>query len=148
MLGEDRDGKKSLWLVIAFAVVMRALVSSSYYSGENLPPKFGDFECHRHWMELTHHAPVHTWYTDGPLMNYTYWPMDYPPLCAYTHWFWSQIIAVVQPDAIKLQGSYGYSSQTYRATMRAILIVAEMLVFVPAAIMVIRSLYPKQSKTT
>jgi len=113
-----------------------------------MPPKFGDFECHRHWMEFTHHAPVHTWYTDGPLMNYTYWPMDYPPLCAYTHWFWSQIIAIVQPDAIKLQGSYGYSSQTYRAVMRAILIVAEMLVFVPAAIMLIRTLYPKQSKTT
>ena len=89
ILGDDKSSKKFLWLVIAFSVAMRAAVGQSYYSGEDMPPKFGDFECHRHWMEFTHHAPVETWYTDGPLMNYTYWPMDYPPLCAYTHWFWS-----------------------------------------------------------
>jgi hypothetical protein len=102
VLGDDRSGRKFLYIVITFSVVMRALVGLSYYSGENMPPKYGDFECHRHWMEFTHHAPVHTWYTDGPLMNYTYWPMDYPPLCAYTHWFWSHIINLVEPNAIKL----------------------------------------------
>lgn len=81
-------------------------------------------------------------------MNYTYWPMDYPPLCAYTHWFWSQIISVVQPDAIKYLSSYGYSSPAYRTIMRIFLILSELIVFVPAAILVLEKLYPRTSKTT
>lgn len=92
-----------LLFVLGFSTILRVVVGLSYYSGEDMPPKFGDFECHRHWMEFTHHAPVREWYTDGPLMNYSYWPMDYPPLCAYTHWAWSQVIEVVEPNAIKLQ---------------------------------------------
>lgn len=96
----DKKGTTLLVLVLVFSTILRAVVGLSYYSGEDMPPKFGDFECHRHWMTITHHTPVREWYTDGPLMNYSYWPMDYPPLCAYTHWLWSQIIDVVEPNAI------------------------------------------------
>ena len=77
----------TLATVIMIAIFVRALTGLSLYSGENAPPMFGDFECHRNWMETTYHYPVIEWYTNGAHMNMTYWPMDYPPLCAYTHWF-------------------------------------------------------------
>ena len=85
--------RQSLILILLIAVLIRSCVGLSPYSGEGIAPKFGDFECHRHWMETTFHYPVNKWYSDGEHMNITYWPMDYPPLCAYTHWFMANIVA-------------------------------------------------------
>lgn len=31
------------------------------HTGANTPPKFGDFECQRHWMEITYHLPSYDW---------------------------------------------------------------------------------------
>ena len=78
------------------------------YSGWNNAPKYGDFECHRHWMEVTHNLPIEKWYTESEHNNSTYWPIDYPPLCAYYHYAFSQIIALIEPQAIKLGQSNGY----------------------------------------
>ncbi len=138
----EQKGKASLTFVMLIAVLIRALVSTNYYSGENDPPKFGDFECHRFWMETTHHFPPTQWYVNGPHMNTTYWPMDYPPLCAYAHWAMSQIVAVVTPQAIQLQSSFGYSSEHYRSLMRLALIVLEVVILIPAVIKLLDLLHP------
>ena len=87
LLEQHLSEKQTLVLALGIVTLIRACVGLSPYSGEGVAPKFGDFECHRFWMETTHHYPPSQWYVDGHHMNITYWPMDYPPLCAYSHWF-------------------------------------------------------------
>lgn len=94
--------KQQLYMILVIAVLVRACIGLSPYSGENTPPKYGDFECHRMWMEITSNMPVHTWYTDSKYMNTTYWPMDYPPLCAYTHYAMAKVVNLITPEAIVL----------------------------------------------
>ncbi len=74
------------YLVLLIALLFRVSMSANPYSGENTPPNFGDFECHRVWMEVTYNLPASQWYNDTPYSNSSYWPIDYPPLCAYTHY--------------------------------------------------------------
>lgn len=45
-------------------------------------PMHGDFEAQRHWMEITTHLPVSSWY----FYDLPYWGLDYPPLTAYHSW--------------------------------------------------------------
>lgn len=52
-------------------------------TGMATPPKYGDYEAQRHWMEMTLGTPVRLWYTDGPNNDPAYWPLDYPPLSGY-----------------------------------------------------------------
>lgn len=47
------------------------------------PPKFGDYEAQRHWMEITTNLPMQQWYRDGLHNDPSYWPLDYPPLSAF-----------------------------------------------------------------
>jgi alpha-1,3-glucosyltransferase len=42
----------------------------------------GDFEAQRHWMEITTHLPMSTWY----FYDLQWWGLDYPPLTAYHSW--------------------------------------------------------------
>ena len=140
--------KETLLVVLLLATLVRGLVGLSPYSGEKTPPHFGDFECHRFWMETTHHFPPRLWYVDGPHMNSSYWPMDYPPLSAYSHWAMSQVIAKIEPNATVLGQSYGHESMLYRAFMRNVLIILELVIMVPAVMKLLVLLYPKQSTTT
>ena len=87
MIDQYLTEKQSLVLILLVATLVRACVGLSPFSGEGVAPKFGDYECHRFWMETTFHYPAKLWYQDGMHMNITYWPMDYPPLCTYSHWF-------------------------------------------------------------
>lgn len=34
----------------------------AHSAGEQAPPKFGDYEAQRHWMEITLHTPLLKWY--------------------------------------------------------------------------------------
>ena len=54
--------------------------------GHQDPPKFGDYEAQRHWMEITTNLEITEWYKNNSANNVTYWPLDYPPLTAYHHW--------------------------------------------------------------
>lgn len=135
-------------MILLIAVLIRSCVGLSPYSGEGIAPKFGDFECHRHWMETTFHYPLNKWYADGDHMNITYWPMDYPPLCAYTHWFMANVVSKFEPNAIKLTSSYGYNSSLYRSIMRTALIILELIALVPPLLKLLVALYPKASTTT
>ena len=46
------------FLIIAFAILLRWLVSMGPYSGKGKAPLFGDYEAQRHWMEITVNLPV------------------------------------------------------------------------------------------
>lgn len=51
-------------LVVAtclFAVLVRLATGTWGYSGEGRPPKYGDYEAQRHWMEITVHLPPRQW---------------------------------------------------------------------------------------
>ena len=43
------------------AVLFRSCVSLHGYSGEGVPPMYGDFEAQRHWMEVTVNLPPAAW---------------------------------------------------------------------------------------
>ena len=129
--------------MILLITLVRALTGLNPYSGQGTPPMYGDFECHRFWMETTHHYPPRLWYVDGKHMNTSYWPMDYPPLCAYAHWGLSQILAPIWPQALKLTNSYGEEHRFFVTFMRNTLIFLELVVLVPAAIKLLVLLYPK-----
>ncbi|KAK9272590.1 hypothetical protein L1049_002964 [Liquidambar formosana] len=43
----------SFMCIAVFAFLMRVVVSPHPYSGANNPPKYGDYEAQRHWMEIT-----------------------------------------------------------------------------------------------
>ncbi len=54
----------------------------SLFIGEKTPPKFGDYEAQRHFMEIAVNLPIAQWYRYDP----SYWGLDYPPLTAYHSW--------------------------------------------------------------
>ena len=43
---------------LLFGLLLRWAVAQFPYSGEGKSPKFGDYEAHRHWMEITHNLPI------------------------------------------------------------------------------------------
>ena len=71
--------------------MLRIAISFAPYSGfyNHSPPEgqyqWGDFECHRSWLAQTYYKPLNEWYTDTEFSSKAYWPMDYPPVCAYLH---------------------------------------------------------------
>jgi hypothetical protein len=95
--GEGLRGDLLLLITLAiFQVLVRSGVGLSDWSGKyNAKPSvgapWGDMECHRTWFSITKELPYQEWYSDTPWSNVTYWPLDYPPLCAYFHSFVSTI---------------------------------------------------------
>jgi len=43
---------------VIVGIFLRWVVAIFPYSGEGKPPKFGDFEAQRHWMEITLNLPI------------------------------------------------------------------------------------------
>ncbi|KAL8710660.1 MAG: hypothetical protein Q9225_007256 [Loekoesia sp. 1 TL-2023] len=106
------------------------------YSGFNTPPMHGDFEAQRHWMEITMHLPVSQWY----FYDLQYWGLDYPPLTAYHSWLLGKIGSIINPEWFALDSSRGFEDQLLKVYMRATVLVSEYLVYIPAAIILIRKL--------
>ena len=52
---------KMLALLVALALALRVSVGLGPYSGAGDPPKFGDYEAQRHWMELAIHLEPSEW---------------------------------------------------------------------------------------
>ncbi len=50
----------------------RAHSTSGGYSGAGTPPRWGDFEAQRHWMELTQGVPLGQWYS----WDLDWWGLD------------------------------------------------------------------------
>ena len=80
---KQTDGQHlALILTYIFAALVKWCIGLNGYSGAGVPPKFGDFEAQRHWLEITAHLPVREWYH----YDLKWWGLDYPPLTAYHSW--------------------------------------------------------------
>ena len=96
--------------------------------GEGDKPKYGDFEAHRHWFELTNNLNITDWYSNSEINPQSYWPIDYPPVCAYFHFILGKITGLVYPEAIKLK-NWGFESAGFKIYMRFTVIFSELLFF-------------------
>ncbi|EGD74219.1 hypothetical protein PTSG_06230 [Salpingoeca rosetta] len=128
----------SWWLVaavVAAGVCLRALVGLGGHSGFGNPPMHGDFEAQRHWMEITYHTPVKEWYFNTTNNDLQYWGLDYPPLTAYHSWVCGWLAHnVLNPTWVALHASRGAESGEVRLFMRSMALLADVLVFLPAAV--------------
>lgn len=137
---------RQLLLLATIALILRWCVSLSPHSGQSQPPMYGDFEAQRHWMEITYHVPPGDWYRDTPDNRLQYWGLDYPPLSAYHSWLCGAIAHnLVDASYVELHGSRGLESEPVRRYMRATVLAADLLLLVPAAIVVAWSLYASDS---
>jgi alpha-1,3-glucosyltransferase len=96
--------------IALFAILIRFLVSLYPYSGFKTPPKFGDFEAQRHWMEITINLPIREWYRNGTNNDLSYWGLDYPPLTAYQSWIHGVFLRFFHPASVSLFTSRGHES--------------------------------------
>ena len=76
-------------------LALRLLTFNAPHSGYNDPPRFGDFQAHRHWMFLTNTLPIHQWYLHNNSHTYNnistpQWVLDYPPVTAYAHFLYGK----------------------------------------------------------
>ncbi|KAK9404183.1 dolichyl pyrophosphate Man9GlcNAc2 alpha-C3-glucosyltransferase [Crotalus adamanteus] len=127
------------WILITITVllglIVRWTVSLGPYSGAGKPPMYGDYEAQRHWQEITYNLPVKHWYFNTSDNNLQYWGLDYPPLTAYHSLLCAYVAKLINPSWITLHTSRGYESQSHKLFMRASVLVADMLVYIPAVIL-------------
>ncbi|XP_028666773.2 dolichyl pyrophosphate Man9GlcNAc2 alpha-1,3-glucosyltransferase [Erpetoichthys calabaricus] len=127
------------WSFVALSgllsLIVRWTVSLSSYSGAGKPPMFGDYEAQRHWQEVTFNLPIHKWYFNSTDNNLLYWGLDYPPLTAYHSLLCAYVAHLVNPDWVALKSSHGYESQAHKLFMRATVLAADLIVYIPAVFM-------------
>jgi len=119
-------------LVFAVSVFARLLVASHPHSGENDPPRFGDYEAQRHWMEITIHTPLREWYVGTTHNDLGYWGLDYPPLTAYQSWVYGKVLHRIDPAIVSLTTSRGHESYGSKLLMRYTVIVSDIAFLLPA----------------
>ncbi|XWS30700.1 hypothetical protein CRYUN_Cryun23aG0009800 [Craigia yunnanensis] len=141
--GEDYDpwwwlmhkGIKALFLCISiFALLIRVAIGLHPYSGANTPPKFGDYEAQRHWMEITLNLPVKDWYRNSSVNDLSYWGLDYPPLTAYQSYIHGVFLKTFDPDSVVLFTSRGHESYLGKFLMRWTVLSSDVLIFFPSVL--------------
>ncbi|PGH08051.1 alpha-1,3-glucosyltransferase [Blastomyces parvus] len=128
----------SQWVVLPLILMVVGLfrwsVSLWGYSGQSIPPMYGDFEAQRHWMEITSHLPIASWY----FYDLQWWGLDYPPLTAYHSWLLGKIGSIIDPSWFALDDSRGIEGPLLKVYMRATVVVSEYLVYIPAVVIFLR----------
>ena len=112
-----------------FVILIKILVGQYGYSGEHDPPKYGDFEAQRHWMELTLYLPTADWYTNSKLNKENYWPLDYPPLSGYHSLLLGKILNIFIPESVEFKFSHGYETKNFKIIMRLFALISDILIF-------------------
>lgn len=120
--------------VCCLALLVRCATSLHPYSGAGTPPMYGDYEAHRHWMEVTVNLNIGEWYAASADNDLQYWGIDYPPLSAYLSWVVGQLAARTHPQLVALHTSRGHESAPTKLLMRSSVLVVDALVFFPAAL--------------
>lgn len=108
------------------------------HAGEHDPPMYGDYEAQRHWMEITLNVPIRDWYTNTADNDLSYWGLDYPPISAYASYLFGKFIQLVEPNAVRLHKSRGHESPRSRIAMRLTVIFADLVLFFPALLLLVR----------
>ncbi|CAD6981437.1 unnamed protein product [Tilletia controversa] len=132
-MARERKGTRDLMIIgILAAGWLRWVVGTGGWSGRGMPPKFGDFEAQRHWIELTLHLPYDQWY----LYDLQYWGLDYPPLSGWLS-LWCGKLASWFPalDAsFALFSSRGAEAQPLPSFMRLTVLLCDAFIYVPAVL--------------
>ncbi|XP_010316337.1 probable dolichyl pyrophosphate Man9GlcNAc2 alpha-1,3-glucosyltransferase isoform X3 [Solanum lycopersicum] len=118
--------------ITLFAILVRIAVSIHPYSGAGTPPKYGDYEAQRHWMEITLNLPVKEWYRNSTVNDLKYWGLDYPPLTAYQSYIHGLFLRYFDPQSVELYTSRGYESYIGKLLMRWTVLLSDVLIFFPA----------------
>lgn len=127
-------------LIVGAAVLIRIIVGAHSYSGANDPPRFGDYEAQRHWMEITLNTPLQEWYVNTTDNDLDYWGLDYPPGSAYQSLVHGMMVRAIEPGAVALLSSKGYESRTSKAAMRATVLLSDVLIMFPACMLALSAL--------
>uniref|UniRef100_A0A250Y172 Alpha-1,3-glucosyltransferase n=1 Tax=Castor canadensis TaxID=51338 RepID=A0A250Y172_CASCN len=129
--------EKCYWMtvVVLIGLTVRWTVSLNSYSGAGKPPMFGDYEAQRHWQEITFNLPLKQWYFNNSDNNLQYWGLDYPPLTAYHSFLCAYVAKFINPDWIALHTSRGHESQEHKLFMRATVLIADLLIYIPAVVL-------------
>lgn len=77
--------------------------------------------------------PVHQWYFNGTHNDLNWWGLDYPPLTAYHSLVCGAVAHAIGPEWVALDTSHGIETPGVRLFMRLTALVADILLFVPAA---------------
>ena len=125
---QQRQSPSLVWAAVSIGLLVRHACSLHPYSGEHDAPRYGDYEAHRHWMEITHHLPLKQWYA----YDTEYWGLDYPPLMAYIEKILGFLSHAYDPASVALDSSRGYEEIHHRAFMRFTVLVVDALVAVSA----------------
>uniref|UniRef100_A0AAY5EXR6 Alpha-1,3-glucosyltransferase n=1 Tax=Electrophorus electricus TaxID=8005 RepID=A0AAY5EXR6_ELEEL len=124
------------WSLVSMCVLLglttRWAVSFNSYSGASKPPMFGDYEAQRHWQEVAYNLPVHEWYLNTTDNNLSYWGLDYPPLTAYHSLLCAYVAKLINPAWVELHTSRGYESSSHKLFMRTTVLIADILLYIPA----------------
>lgn len=100
----------SFLCIAVFAFLVRVAVSFHPYSGAGNPPKYGDYEAQRHWMEITLNLPAKEWYHNSTINDLNYWGLDYPPLTAYQSYVHGLFLRTFHSETVSLFTSRGHES--------------------------------------
>ncbi|XP_029284686.1 dolichyl pyrophosphate Man9GlcNAc2 alpha-1,3-glucosyltransferase [Cottoperca gobio] len=122
-------------LCVLLGVTVRWGVSLNSYSGAEKPPMFGDYEAQRHWQEVTYNLPLKDWYFNTTENDLNYWGLDYPPLTAYHSLICAFVAKKINPEWVELHKSRGYESEAHKLFMRATVLVADLLIYIPAVVL-------------
>ncbi|KAM5256422.1 dolichyl pyrophosphate Man9GlcNAc2 alpha-1,3-glucosyltransferase [Ctenodactylus gundi] len=125
------------WMTVAvlLGLTVRWAVSLHSYSGAGKPPMFGDYEAQRHWQEVTFNLPTEQWYVNSSDNNLQYWGLDYPPLTAYHSLLCAHVAQLINPDWVALHMSRGHESPAHKLFMRATVLIADLLIYIPAVVL-------------
>jgi alpha-1,3-glucosyltransferase len=128
-----RSTSTSIALVLLLGLFLRCCIGLGPHSGYNIPPRFGDFEAQRHWMEITLHLPIEEWYGGKHKWNdLQYWGLDYPPLTAYHSKLCGKVLNWTLPESVQLGISRGNETLQTRSWMRALALISDLLTYFPA----------------
>uniref|UniRef100_A0A7S1XQQ6 dolichyl-P-Glc:Man9GlcNAc2-PP-dolichol alpha-1,3-glucosyltransferase n=1 Tax=Phaeomonas parva TaxID=124430 RepID=A0A7S1XQQ6_9STRA len=148
-ISSSGGGGLMVWLLVAMVgLALRHFVSLYPHSGRHNPPMYGDYEAQRHWMEVTWNLPVRDWYFDTPENDLQYWGLDYPPLSAFFALGVGRVSAWFEPASVELGASRGYDTPAHRAFMRASVYLTDLVVYLPAALLLARLLFPEARVST
>ncbi|XP_068314030.1 probable dolichyl pyrophosphate Man9GlcNAc2 alpha-1,3-glucosyltransferase [Pyrus communis] len=131
--------------IALFSLLVRVAVSLHPYSGAGNPPKYGDFEAQRHWMEITLNLPIKDWYRNSTVNDLTYWGLDYPPLTAYQSYVHGLFLRFFSPESVALFASRGHESYLGKLLMRWTVLSSDALVFFPAVLYFVLVYYAGQN---
>jgi len=127
-------------VAVSVCVVLRWAVALGAHSGQGRPPLFGDYEAQRHWQEITLHLPLPEWYRNTSANDLSYWGLDYPPLTAYHSWAMGVAAHRLNASFVALHASRGEESERHRLFMRASVLVADLLCYLPPLLLYMKDL--------